>query len=294
MVERYFSIDPGVAHDLIKRIQNMKPAKRGIDRCAYLFDKYAVLSTHRLKLRNVDVRDDDLLYFDDIIEKLALLHDRGVHVVPILGYCYDHETANGSGFIFQQRAPGHELYDDAAICIYEVWTQSESEIYLKSDVESKGVDAKEYILDRTHAIANAPQRHFDKFIKDIYAILSCDILIDFQGKSNFFYNEENGFHFIDLDAHTDIFYGLSSDHLNVEYLTAIGGFVPCHFSVGTRAFAQVALDELAVQEIGMCNLRRLAKDNIHIFEKCKAAMLRNGISESTVKAALQRIKIYGL
>lgn len=289
MVERYFSIDPSVARDLINRTQNMKPAKRGIDRCAYLFDECAVLSTHRLKLRNVDVRDDSLLYFDDIIEKLTRLYDRGVHVVPILGYCYDSETVDGSGYIFQQRAAGHELYDDAAICRYEVWTQNKSEIYLKSDV-----DSKEYILARTHTVANVPQKHFDKFIEDIYAILSCDILIDFQGKSNFFYDENEGFYFIDLDSHTDNFYGLTEDHLNVEALTAIGGFVPCHFSTGTKAYAPVALDEQAVQEIGECNLKRLAADNAHIFTKCKAAMLRNGIPESALKAALQRIKIYGL
>lgn len=289
LAEKYFSIDRGVARNLINLIQNMKPAKRGIDRCAYLFDEYAVLSTRRLKLRNVDVRDDNLLYFDDIIEKLARLHKRGVHVVPILGYCYDSETADGSGYIFQKRAPGHELYDDAAICIYEAWTQNKSEIYLKSDI-----DPKEHILTRTHTIANAPQKHFDKFIKDIRAILSCDILIDFQGKSNFFYDEKEGFYFIDLDSHTDNYYGLTKNHLDVDALTAIGGFVPCHFSVGTKVFAPAALDERAVKEIGENNLKRLAADNAHIFAKCKAAMLNNGIPESTVKASLEKIKIYGL
>lgn len=294
MVERYFFIDPGVAHELINRVQNMKPAKRGVDRCAYLFDEYAVLSTRRLKLRNADVRDDDLLYFDDIIEKLARLHNEGVHVVPILGYCYDPETADGSGYIVQQRAPGHELYDDAAICVYEVWTQNKSEIYLKSGVDSQEMDSKEYILARTRTIANAPQEHFDQFIKDIHAILSCGILIDFQGKSNFFYDENGGFYFIDLDSHTDSFYGLSEEQLSAETLTAIGGFVPCHFSAGTKAFAPVALDDQAAQEIGSCNLRRLAADNAHIFAKCKAAILRNGIPEGALNAALQRIKIYGL
>lgn len=294
MVERYFSIDPNAAHDLIDQIQNMKPAKRGIDRRAYLVGEYAVLSTRRLKLRNVDVRDDSLLYFDDIIEKLTLLHDRGVHVVPILGYCYDPETTDGSGYIFQQRAPGQELYDDAAICVYEVWTQNESEIYLKSDVDSKEVDPKEYILARTRTVANAPQKHYDKFIKDIHTILSCDILIDFQGKSNFFYDENEGFYFIDLDSHTDNFYGSTTARLNADTLTAIGGFVPCHFSARTQAFAPVALDEQSVQAIGACDLKRLAADNARIFAKCKAAMLRNGIPESALKAALQRIKIYGL
>lgn len=71
LAEKYFSIDRGVARNLINLIQNMKPAKRGIDRCAYLFDEYVVLSTCRLKLRNVDVRDDNLLYFDDIHNRKA-------------------------------------------------------------------------------------------------------------------------------------------------------------------------------------------------------------------------------
>lgn len=294
MIERYSAIDPGLARDLINRIQSMKPARRGIDRCAYLFDEYAVLSTRRLKLRNVIFRDDSLLYFDDIIEKLSQLHARGVHTVPILGYCYDSETPDGKGYIFQQRATGHELYDDTVICVYEVWAQNKNEIYLKDGVDSKAVDPGEYILTRTHTIANAPQKHFDKFIQDIRAILSCNILIDFQGKSNFFYDENEGFYFIDLDAHTDNVYGLTEDSPNVDEWTAIGGFAPCHFSAGTKIFAPIALDERAVQEIGEHNLKRLAADNAHIFAKCKAAMLRNGIPESILKAVLENIQIYGL
>lgn len=292
MIEKYFSIEPGLARDFINRIRNMKPAKRGIDRCVYLFEGYAVLSTGRLKLRNVDVRDDNLFYYDDIIKKLAKLYDDGVHVVPVLGYCYDPETADGSGYIFQRRATGCELYDDSVICIYEVWTQDKSEIYLKSGVSMTEEDSKEYILARTHTIANAPQRHFDKLIQDIRAILNRDILIDFQGKSNFFYDEKEGFYFIDLDTHTDHFYGLTKEPLDVDTMTAIGGFVPCHFGAKTKIFAPIALDERAVQEIGEHNLKCLAADNARIFAKCKAAILGNGISEGTLKAVLEKVKIY--
>lgn len=288
MIEKYISIDAVTARELLDRVQNIKPAKRGIDRHAYLFEKYAVLSTNRLKLRNVDVRDDDLSYFDDIIERLAGLCDEGVHVVPILGYCYDPETENGSGYVFQQRAKGHELYDDAAICKYQVWTQNESDVYLKSDI-----DPKDYILSRTHTIANAPQEHFDKFIEDIRAILSRDILIDFQGKSNFFYDENEGFSFIDLDSHTDGFYGLPEEPISIEAVTAIGGFVPCHFSAGTKAFAPVALDEKAIVEIGESDLKQLANDDLRIFEKCKTAMLNSRISENVIQTTLRRIKVYG-
>lgn len=68
----------------------------------------------------------------------------------------------------------------------------------------------------------------------------------------------------------------------------------CHFSAETKAFAQIALDGRAVQEIGEYHLKCLAADNVQIFEKCKAAMRRNGISESTFKAALEKIKIYDI
>lgn len=88
------------------------------------------------------------------------------------------------------------------------------------------------------------------------------------------------------------YYGLTKEPLDVDTLTAIGGFVPCHFGVKTKIFAPIALDERAVQEIGEHNLKCLAADNGRIFAKCKAAMLGNGISEGTLKAVLEKIKIY--
>ena len=91
---------------------------RDIDRQAYLFDDLAVLSTSRLKLRNADVRDDDLHYLDDLIERLAKLWRNGINVVPMLGYCCDPDSEDGEGFLFMKRAKGSALYDDAIICRY--------------------------------------------------------------------------------------------------------------------------------------------------------------------------------
>ncbi|MDR1329676.1 MAG: hypothetical protein LBK23_08760 [Oscillospiraceae bacterium] len=42
--------------------------------------------------------------------------------------------------------------------------------YLSSDI-----DARAYILSRTHYLSGAPQKHFDKFIIDIIALLDNDI-----------------------------------------------------------------------------------------------------------------------
>ena len=288
MKEKYTLIDMETARALLECVKSMTPEHRGIDRQVYLFDDYAVLSTSRLRLRNVDIRDDDLHYLDDLIQRLTILREVGVNVVPILGYCYDQVSADGEGFLFMKRAKGTELYDDAIICRYEMWTQNQDEIYLKSDA-----DAADYLIRRTHEIAQVPQVHFNKFISDIMAILSKDILIDFQGKSNFFYDETEGFQFIDLDSHTDYYYGLAEEAVSTETWTAVGGFVPCHFAADTQIFAPLALDSKAIQGIGKDRLEQLAIDNLCIFNKCLRSMKTNGISEDVLKSAVERIKVFG-
>jgi len=284
MQEKYFAIAPEKAKELLSQAKEMKPAKRGIDRHAYLIDEYAVLSTNRLKLRNVITRDDDLAYFDEIIETLLHLQQQSVAVVPILGYCFDPDSENGNGYIIQQRAKGEELYDDAVMSKYYAHTFA----YLSSNV-----DAKEYILTRTSFIANAPQQHFDKFIRDIIILGNHNILIDFMGKSNFFYDDIAGFQFIDLDSHTDYRYGLIDHKYDSKEIAVIGGFAPCHFATGTKAFANIALNKKAIKKIGKQKLQQLAQDNQIIFEKCKIAMLHNGITQEQMNHSFETLKIFG-
>ena len=288
MKEKYVLIDDETAHTLLERVRHMSPEHRGIDRQAYMFDDFAVLSTSRLKLRNVEVRDEDLHYLDDLIGRIEELWRNGVNVVPILGYCYDPDSRDGEGFLFMKRARGSELYDDAIICRYEMWTQNQENVYLDSNTDAAG-----YIVRRTHEISQIPQEHFNKFIGDIMTILNNDILIDFQGKSNFFYDEDTGFQFIDLDSHTDNYYGLTEEIISVEAGAAVGGFVPCHFGAGTEAFSSLALVPEAIQGIGEKNLEQLAGDNLRIFDKCLNAMKVNGIPEEVLQKTLQRIKVFG-
>jgi len=274
MTEKYFYIEPEKARELLRQTQGMQPAKRGIDSHVFLIGEYAVLTTSRIKLRNVATRDDDLAYFDELIETLMRLREQGVAAVPILGYCYDPDSEDGTGYIFQPRAKGEELYDDAVMQAYKVRKSA----YLSSDI-----DPKPYILSRTHFISRVPQEHFDKFISDILVLLDHDILIDSNGKSNFFYDEKAGFQFIDLDSHTDYKYGLAAHRYDSKEICAYNGFVPCHY----------ALDKKALKRLGKQELQQLARDNGIIFEKCKAAMLRNGISEEQLKKSLKTLKILG-
>jgi len=284
MKEKYFYIEPEKARELLSQIKERKAAKRGFDSRVFLFDEYAVLTTERLKLRNVRTHDADLAFFDELIKTLMSLREQGVAVVPILGYCFDPDSENGKGYKFQLRAKGEELYDDAIMTEYAVWAQNNSNVYLSSDI-----DAKEYILSRTNYISKVPQKHFDKFISDIITILDNDVLIDFMGKSNFFYDETAGFQFIDLDSHTDYKYGLTEQKWGGKEICVYNGFVPCHFAGN----APNALDEKAISKIGEKEIQQLARDNRAIFEKCKTAMRNNGISEQQLNKALETIKIFG-
>ncbi len=114
-----------------------------------------------------------------------------------------------------------------------------------------------------------------------------------RGKSNFFYDEKEGFQFIDLDSHADNYYGLTDDVVSVKARSAVGGFVPCNFGAGTKAFAPMALDSEAIHEIGETGLEQLASDNLRIFGKCLNAMKANNIPDNMIRGPLQRITVFG-
>ncbi len=288
MIQRYRFLDEKDALPLLERIGDMTPEKHGVDGQVYLIGEYAVVHTNRLKLRNVVFRDDGLVFFDDVIDRLARLYGEGVQAMPILGYCYDPGSADGEGYIIQRRAKGEELYDDALLCRFEEWTQDEEE-----NQPPIGAAVKDYLLERTRFVSDIPQAHFDRFVHDIRAILGREILIDFQGKSNFFYHEAEGFQFIDLNAHVDSFYDAQIERADVDAWTAVGSFVPCHFAPGTEAFAPTALADRAMQAFDEAQRERLAQDNLRIFEKCLTALHRSGVAEGSIETALGRIKIYG-
>ena len=286
MEEKYFYIEPETARALLSQMKEMKAAKRGIDKHAYLIDEYAVLTASKIKLRNVTTRDDDLAYFDELIKTLMDLKEQGIGVVPILGYCVEPDSENGNGYIIQSRAKGAELYDDSVM--KEFYVGKPHLAYLSSDM-----DAKEYVISRTNLISRAPQTHFDKFINDIIVLLNNDILIDFNGKSNFFYDDTEGFQFIDLDSHTDYKYGLTEDKMDGREIAAYYGFTPCHYALGTRVLPGLALDENAISRIGDEKLLQLAMDNKTIYEKCKTALLNNGIPEEQLRNFLAILKLFG-
>ena len=138
------------------------------------------------------------------------------------------------------------------------------------------------------------QAQFNKFISDIIVLFDNDILIDFFGKSNFFYDDDAGFQFIDLKAHTDYKYGLTDQKFDSKLLAAYYGFAPCHFAAGTKLLPHFALDEKAVAVLGETAAAQLTRDNTIIFGKCKAALVQNGVTQEHMNQAFEILKIYGI
>lgn len=287
MTEKFFYIEPEMARTLLMQIKNTEAEKHGVEHKVYLIDEYAVLSSDNIKIRNVVTRDDDLAYFDELIKTLMELSKKGAAVVPVLGYCYYEDSADGMGYIFQKRAKGEELYDDEIMNRFYACGQ---------DTADESIDNKhaKYIISRTSYISKIPQKHYDKFVEDMITLMENDILIDFMGKSNFFYDEAEGFQFIDINSHTDYKYGLTDRKADSKLICAYNGFVPCHIASGSKVYANLALDERALLQLSKEDIQRLSEDNKTVFEKCRTAMLNNGVSEEQLQCAFEVLKIFGV
>ena len=261
IIEKYFSIDREVAQQLIEATKEMKYEKTGDNAFqntkVYFFDEYAVLQQDNLNFRNVYTADTDLNHLENIAETLLRLQAQGVNVVPILAF----QSDNGNGYIIQPRANGTELYDRDKV---------------------RSLD-KDYILERVKFLSNAPQEHFDKFVADTIKIMGAGLLIDFVGKDNFFYDEKIGVQFIDLLAHDDEWENGEPSENEIAQWTAHFCFLPCYFDTVPQHGGSVTkiLIELTDKERAV-----LTENNKKIFEKCRNAMINNGISEEIISKAI--------
>lgn len=102
-----------------------------------------------------------------------------------------------------------------------------------------------------------------------------------------------GFQFIDLDAHNDYKYGLMAKKPDIKEIVCYCGFVPCHYAEGTELFSHIALAQKAISLLGDSKLHNLKNDNQVIFEKCLLALRHNGISNEMINSALKKIKVLG-
>lgn len=174
-------IKQDVFKSLLKQLNDNEFSKAGGNSKCAIIDNFAILKTG-----NIPGHDDS---FAKMIEKLQELKNNGVNVVPVLGYCVtqfgDTSKYNNKrydkGYIVQEKASGSELLSYGAI---------------RNKTEEEKHDS---VLEYLKMLRKIPQEHFDKWVADYKSITDQKVMIDPSKESNFFYDEEKGFSFIDLN-----------------------------------------------------------------------------------------------
>lgn len=135
---------------------------------------------------------------DKIIEKTKKAKALGASICEILEYEIDNKQQKYSnGYLLQQKAVGN-LVHDASLT---------RKINMAKTEEEK-IEIKQYHIDNNinemEILKNATQDQYNDFVKDWINIKKCGLAVDPSKTSNFFYDKESGFSFIDLDNEEEI------------------------------------------------------------------------------------------
>jgi len=156
---------------------------------------YAVLKSSNIELYKTKEKESSE-YYEELLRNqnlnfknvMNLTHKHICHnAVPILGFIYFEHNINhystsayAKGFIVQPKAKGNELYKGIG------WCRKDK----PNEVQT--------VIDCTRQYSQIPPKHFANFLINYYEI-SKDLLIDPSKSSNFFYDANSEFSFIDLN-----------------------------------------------------------------------------------------------
>lgn len=139
---------------------------------------------------------------DTINQRISIINEaiqQGINIMPILEYEQDNPNSKDtyqSAWSLQQRAKGNELYNGWN-GFYEINDTDQYANYLTK--------VREYI-SRFKIISNASQEQISKFIEDFGRLTGSELLIDTSKPNNFFYDENEGFTFVDINLNGDDVY----------------------------------------------------------------------------------------
>ena len=132
------------------------------------------------------------------IEEQNELIAQGVNIMPILQYkVTDKLDGYDRGYVLQERAKGVELTNWVKRGV--MVSSASTDDGIKRDF-GRYVDSLREYQERLSQYSDAPQEHINKFVSGLLSIGRSDHLsIDPSKPGNFFYDEDEGFSFIDIN-----------------------------------------------------------------------------------------------
>jgi len=177
--------------ELIEKAKQISHNKQGSNSVCFCFGDY-ILLYGSIDRNNIDRK----------INIINSYIERGFNIAPTLEYKYDENSkistyANGDsyqkGWTMQSRAKGKELERNVSDMLYISSLDKFNEQYLAIK------EAKQKYIDLLTAQTDIDEVHLRKFITDYQTILEEGILqVDPSKASNFFYDANKGFTFIDI------------------------------------------------------------------------------------------------
>lgn len=270
MEKRFYYIKEELAIELINASISAEIAGRGSNSVAYIIDNYAVLKTGNIELKNTNRYHEEIAPIDVVIQKLHNLKQNNVSVVPILGYVYDPnltkdygDASYGKGYIIQPKAKGSEM-----------WNINK----MPSSYKPATTEELNYLITNTQMFANAPQEHFDKFVSDYKEITNAGIMVDPSKKTNFFYDKEHGFSFIDLNFESAQIFNKPDLNGQISHREFINyALLPCHRYMSDNVLQQLNEE----QQVELTN------NNLQIFNKIATSLTKVGVNLNDIECAFK-------
>lgn len=143
----------------------------------------------------------DAVRINDDMKLIDKLKSSGINVFEIRAYSLDEdefvdyidEEEYQDGWIVEQRAKGHHIHEPSEVILIgnsDEVAQGYSD-YFKA-LRKYASNMAEY--------ANASQKHFDKFIRDYLTIEQTPLIVE-PKVTNFYYDKEDGFSFVNLHSY---------------------------------------------------------------------------------------------
>ena len=264
MLDRYEYINPELAESLICSSYNVNPLKTDdtINKY-YNIKSYVIVHKCNILLADGETAPTNEYYFD-IMKQVMKLYENNVYVQPILGYTINEHTIKttesadviGAGYVILAKQKGDILYD---------FSKMPNPFSLnKSNDEDKKIN---YLLTTIEKVSNIPQSHYDKFADDLKKIMNGGLKFDIFSPSNIVYDGGKGFIFTNINHKLSKF--KTEDEFNKCFIR----------NCLSLCFANFEFSE----NISHAIKNQLKDFNKVIFEKCVAALQKQGISADLVK-----------